>query len=180
MTTVVQILDRTHLGLLPPNERRLSRRPIGNVIGVTVHCTVTPTVAPATTWRQIQAEYMDGHNVNHEVYGDLPYNDGITMDGAIFAGRDHGYVGAHAKSTDNMANNITLGVALIGTGQSISAQAEAALRTWLYLVTLELGRRPILFDHLDWRALGGISTACPDPATVAFVSQLRAEARAGH
>jgi len=177
---MVTIVTREQCGLQAPNPARMSTRPIGQVVGVTVHCTVTPTNDPLATWRQIQREYLDGNNVNHERYGDIPYNDGITLDGRILAGRAHGFVGAHALSTDNMANEITYGVAIIGSGTTITPAAEQALRVWLYLCTIELGRRPFVLDHLDWRAYGGIATACPDPATVAFVQQLRAEARAGH
>lgn len=176
---MVEILTRDQCGLALPNRDRLSGRLPDHVVGVTVHCTVTPTADPVATWRQIQAEYLSGNNVNHAQYGDIPYNDGITLDGRILTGRPHGYVGAHALSTNNIANRWTLGVAIIGTGATITPAAEQALRTWLYLATLEIGHRPLLFDHLDWRAYGGISTACPDPATVAFVGQLRAEARAG-
>lgn len=176
MTTIVR---RDQMKLAPPNLARLSIRRPDKVIGVTVHCTITPSADPVGTWKQIQAEYLSGHNVNHEQYGDLPYNDGITMDGRILEGRAHAYVGAHAASTNNVANRTTLGVAIIGTGDNITPQAIAALRTYVYLATLELGHRPLLFDHYDWRALGGIATACPDPPTAFVVGLLRAEARAG-
>jgi hypothetical protein len=173
----LRILSRADCGLAPPNTARLSLRGAERLIGVTVHCTVTPAADPVATWRQIQREYLTGNNVNGQKYGDLPYNDGITLDGRILQGREHKYVGAHATSSQNIANRLTLGVALIGTGASITPAAEAALRAYLYLAALELGHRALLWDHCDWRALGGISTACPDPPTIAFVAQLKAEAR---
>lgn len=177
---MVTIVTREQSGLLAPNLARMGTRPIGDVIGATVHCTVTPAADPLATWRRIQREAMMGALPSGDLYGDIPYNDGITLDGRILQGRRHVYVGAHAKSNGNVANVHTIGVAIIGTGANITPAAETALRTWLYLLTLELGRRPILFDHLDWRALGGIVTACPDPPTIAFVEQLRRESRAGH
>lgn len=177
---MVTIVSREQCGLTPANPARMTYDAFRPIFGVTVHCTVTPAADPVATWREIQREYQSGRNVNHAAYGDIPYHDGITQDGRILAGRDHRYVGAHALSTHNIANRGTIGVALIGTGDNISPAAQSALRAWVYLMTLELGRRPLLFDHLDWRALGGISTACPDPATVAFIAQLRAEARDGH
>lgn len=173
----MQILTRAQCGLAPANLAHLSIRSPDRPVGITVHCTVTPTSDPVATWRQIQQEYLSGNNVNHAVYGDIPYNDGITLDGRILQGRDHRYVGAHALSAYNVANRVTLGVALIGTGANITPQAVTALRQYIYLATLELGHRPLLFDHYDWRALGGIATACPDPPTAFVVGQLRAEAR---
>lgn len=180
VTPALRVVSRAEMGLAPANTARLSLRGTDRLVGVTVHCTVTPTADPVATWRQIQAEYLSGNNVNHTVYGDLPYNDGITLDGRILQGRDHKYVGAHAMSTTNVANRVTLGVALIGTGANITPAAEAALRGYLYLASLELGHVPLVFDHYDWHALGGIATACPDPPTAFVVGKLRAELRGGH
>lgn len=176
----MRIVTRAELGLAPANPAHLTSRGTDRLIGVTVHCTVTPTADPVGTWRQIQAEYLSGNNVNHTVYGDLPYNDGITLDGRILQGRDHKWVGAHALSNTNVANRTTLGVAIIGTGANITPAAETALRQYLYLAGLELGHAPLVFDHYDWHALGGISTACPDPPTAFVVGKIRAEQRAGH
>jgi len=174
---VVDIVRRSQWGAAPENPARLSERAPDKVVGITVHVTVTPTNDPLRKWRQIQTEYLNGNNVNHTKYGDIPYNDGITLDGRIVEGRAHHWVGAHATSATNVANRVTLGVALIGTGNGITPDAKAALRAYVYLATLELGHRPLLFDHYDWAAMGGISTACPDPPTAAFVAQLRQEAR---
>ena len=83
----VRILSRQQCGLVPPDLSRLSVRSRSDLFGVTVHCTVTPTADPVATWRQIQTEYMSGQNVNHQRYGDIPYNDAITLAGGILAGR---------------------------------------------------------------------------------------------
>lgn len=176
---MVKIVTRQQMNLAPPITNRMSRRAPDKLIGVTVHCTVTPSDDPIGTWRAIQREYQSGQNVNHQVYGDLPYNDGITLDGRILQGRAHQYVGAHALSSTNVANRVTLGVAIIGTGASIAPAAITALRAYVYLATLELGHVPVLFDHYDWKTLGGIATACPDPPTAAVVAAFRRELR-GH
>jgi hypothetical protein len=175
-----EVLTREQCGLRPENPARLSERVAGQLMGVTVHVTVTPAADPIHTWQKIQAEYMDGNNVNHAQYGDIPYNDGVTMDGRILSGRRHHWVGAHAASSTNVANRTTLGLVVIGTGATITPAAERAIRFYLFFATHELGHRPPLFDHYDWRAAGGIATSCPDPAIAAFVNLLRAEARAGH
>lgn len=174
---MVEIVRRHELGLRPEDPSRLSQRPAGALLGVTVHVTVTGASDPVGTWRRIQAEYLDGTNVNHQRYGDLPYNDAVTMDGRILEGRAHHWTGAHALSAGNIANVHTLGVAVIGTGAGISQPAKRALRAYVYLAGLELHRPPALFDHFDWAAFGGIATRCPDPPIAAFVGQLRAEQR---
>lgn len=177
---MVDIWSRERCGLAPPDTSRLTKRDPGALVGVTFHVTVTPASDPVHTWQRIQAEYMSGNNVNHVKYGDLPYNEGVTLDGRILQGRQHRYVGAHATSDNNVANRVTLGLAVIGTGAGLSHAAQQAIREWLHLLRVELGHAPVLFDHYDWRAAGGIATACPDPAVAAFVALLRAEQRAGH
>lgn len=162
-----------------PIPSRLAVRSGRPVLGITVHVTVTGAGDPLGTWRNIQGAAMGGSLPSGDLYGDIPYHDGISMDGRIVAGRNHRYVGAHAKSARNLANELTDGVAFIGTGQGVSDAAKAAFRAYLYLWTVEHHRRPILFDHRDWWALGGIQTACPDDPIAAFVAQLRAEARTG-
>lgn len=177
---MVTIVGRDQVPLTQPEPARLRARSGKPVVGITVHVTVTGAADPLGTWRNIQGAAMGGSLPSGDIYGDIPYHDGISMDGRIIAGRNHRWVGAHAKSTNNLANEVTDGVAVIGTGAGISDAAKAALRAYIYLWTLEHHRRPLLFDHRDWWALGGIQTACPDPAIIAFVDQLRQEARSGH
>lgn len=173
------VVSRSTCGLAPPNLARLHVRAPGKLVGVTIHHTATGGAFPIPTWCTIQREYMSGQNVNHEVYGDTPYNDGISGDGRIFVGRDHRFVGAHASSTNGVANELTLGVAYIGDGAHLTDAAKHTLRVYLVFATAELGRRPLLFKHSDWSAAGGIATACPGGGLAAFVDQLRREARAG-
>lgn len=176
---MVQILTRSQCGLALPIPTRLAARTGSPVVGITFHVTVTPTDDPVAKWRQIQAEAMGGSLPSGDIYGDLPYHDGITLDGRILQGRAHRHVGAHATSAHNVANVATDGLAVIGDGRTLTEGAKAAIRAYVYLWTLEHDHRPQYFDHLDWRALGGIATACPDPPIVQFVDQLRREAREG-
>lgn len=174
-----RIVTRAEWGALPENPARLSERAPTRLVGLTVHHTATSPLDPIGTWRQIQRDYLSGNNVNHERYGDTPYNDGITANGLILVGRAHHWKGAHARSARNIANEWTLGVAYVGDGDQLTDAARTALRLYVYLATLEIGHRPLLFDHNDWLALGGISTHCPGNALEAFVGQLRDEARHG-
>jgi hypothetical protein len=174
------IVKRDQVPLARPIETRLQPRDSTPVVGITFHITATGAGDPLGTWRTIQAEAMSGHLPSGDVYGDIPYHDGISQDGRIIQGRDHRWVGAHATSSANIANRVTDGVAIIGTGAGLSDAAKQAIRAYVYLWSLGHKRRPVLFDHKDWRAVGGIATACPDPAVEAFVQQLRNEARAVH
>lgn len=177
---MVTIVKRDKVPLAQPITSRLAVRSGAPVIGITFHVTVTGSADPCGTWRNIQGAAMGGALPSHDHYGDIPYHDGISMDGRIIEGRSHKYVGAHATSTHNVANTTTDGLAVIGSGNGLTDAAKLAIRTYVYLWTLEHHRRPVLFDHKDWRALGGIATACPDAAVEAFVAQLRQEARTGH
>lgn len=176
---MVDVVRRARVPLAAPIYSRMQSRGDTAVVGITVHITASGADDPLGKWRAIQGAAMGGSLPSGDVYGDIPYHDGISMDGRIIEGRSHRFVGAHASSTGNLANRVTDGVAVIGTGAGISDGAKAALRTYVYLWTLEHHRRPLIFDHYDWRALGGIATACPDPAVAAFVAKLRQEARDG-
>ena len=175
----VEIVPRDLCGLIPPDPNRLDTR-VDVVSAITVHDCGADVVDPIAKWRQIDELARAGELPSHDLYGDVPYNAGITQDGRILEGRSAAFVGAHAASTNNVANRISLGVCLVGSGQLISPAAEEALREYFELAAY-VGRVPALmpFDHLDWRAFGGIITSCPGPATVAFVAQIRADQRAG-
>lgn len=176
---MTRIITRREAGLALPIPSRLQRRDGRDVLGITFHVTVTGWDDPTRKWREIQGAAMGGALPSGDVYGDIPYHDGISLAGDILQGRAHVYVGAHAKSTGNLANVATDGVAVIGDGKWLTEPAKNAIRAYVYLWTLERGRRPLLFDHNDWRALGGIATACPGKAVEGFIAQLRREARSG-
>lgn len=167
--------EQLHLAL--PNPARLSQRS-DVVVGITLHCTGAPTNDTVSKWRQIQALAMTGALPSGDRYGDHPYNAGVNLGGDIYAGRDTHWNGAHAASTHNVANRTTDGIALIGDGHTLTVAAEAAIRGCVYLFEVRYKRKPLIFDHLDWHALGGIATACPGPAMVSFTARLRAELRA--
>lgn len=176
---MVEIVPRDLCGLIAPDLTRLSTR-TDVVTAITVHDCGADVADPVAKWRQIDELARSGMLPSHDLYGDVPYNAGVTQDGRILEGRSAQYVGAHAASDNNVANRVSLGVCLIGSGQSIAPAAEEALRQY-FAVAAYVGRVHGLlpFDHLDWRAFGGIITACPGPATVAFVAQIRADQRAG-
>ena len=176
---MVQIVSRAEMHLPLPNPARLSKR-VDVVTAITVHDCGADVSDPIAKWIQITELAMGGRLPSGDTYGDCPYNAGITQDGRILEGRSASYVGAHATSHDNIANRVSLGVCLVGSGNSITALARAALVEYFELAAY-VGRRPALipFDHLDWRAFGGIVTSCPGPATVGAVATIRADQRAG-
>jgi len=172
----MKVFTREQCGLQAPNMGRMALRPAGTVWGITAHVTVTGENDPLNTWREIQASYMNGHNVNHEVYGDIPYNVGITMAGDVLDGRDTRYVGAHALSAGNVANRCTNGVVFIGEGNRITPEAEEAFRVVAWTTSLTVGHRVTLLGHSDWSHFGGPITGCPDPPILAFVRAVSAAA----
>lgn len=176
---MVNIVTRTECGLPAPNLARLSKR-VDVVTSITVHDCGADVTDPIGKWRQITELAMSGRLPSGDTYGDCPYNAGVTQDGRILEGRSASYVGAHAASHDNIANRVSLGVCLVGSGQSISAAAKEALLEYFELGAY-VSHRPALipFDHLDWRAFGGIVTSCPGPATVLWVARIREDQRAG-
>lgn len=174
-------LTRAQVGLAPPDARRLGSR-TDLVLGVTVHHTGSDTDDPLGKWRLIQQLAMDAQLPSGDRYGDHPYNVGVVtsgdLDGALLPGRDNRWNGAHAASTSNVANRVTLGIALIGDGR-LSPKARAAIAGYLWVAGLTYKRGLLVFDHQDWRALGGIATACPGAPLIEYVAQLRAGLRAG-
>lgn len=168
------VVTRQECGLRPPNPARLTLRGGQPIWGIVAHITVTGASAPAATWRTIQAEYMDGHNVNHTVYGDLPYNVGISMDGRIFEGRDNRWVGAHAVSRNNVLNRQTIGVAFIGMPGQLTDAAKLAYKAIVYVTAVQLHRPMTLLCHSDAVAFGGPATSCPDEPIRSFVRSVAA------
>lgn len=176
---MVKILTRAECGLPSPNPSRLTNRH-DVVTSITVHDCGADVADPVAKWRQITELAMAGRLPSGDTYGDCPYNAGVTQDGRILEGRSSHVVGAHATSHDNIANRTSLGVCLVGSGNSLSALAQQALMEYFDLGAY-VSHRPALLplDHYDWRALGGISTSCPGPATAAFVAQIRIHQRSG-
>lgn len=165
-----QWFTREQIGLAPPNPQRLTRRGPGTppLRGVTIHHTASRN--PRTRaesfelWRAIQRQAMSGNNPNGTRFGDLEYAGAFDPLGNILAGRDQGrYVGAHASSHNNRANETTFGYAYLGDGrQPIPAAAFNAMAVLVFVtaLTLRLPGPMLLTDHAAWKAWGGISTAC--------------------
>lgn len=176
-----QFLTRDQVGLAAPNLSRLGSR-FDLVAGITWHCTGAPTRDPLGKWRQIQELAMEGKLPSRDLYGDHPYNAGIVLDGpfggSILPGRDPKWIGAHAASTHNVANRITLGVAILGDGSRLTPAAITAMSALVYVLAFGTYKRGLVpFDHRDWKALGGIATACPGSAVERQVDVMRAHAR---
>lgn len=173
--------SRTDLGLAAPNTSRLSLR-TAKLRGVAVHWTGQPTEPsqPKAFWRDIQAQAMNGYNVNHTQYGDIEYNAGacesITHpgNGSLLAGRDNKYNGAHATSKDGIANHELLGIAVLG---DLSHGVELALQAYIYLASFGVDHtKPfVLVTHRELSAVGGIATACPGDHIETWVANYRAE-----
>lgn len=178
-TPAPRFWTREEAGLFTPNPQRLSTR-TDLVIGVTLHRTGSRTSDPLAKWKAIQQEAMLGTLPSGDKYGDTPYNAGIVIDGphaaAILPGRDPRWVGAHATSTKNVANRITLGLCVIGDG-SLTPAARAAIAGYVYVAALTYKRGMFLFDHLDFKALGGIPTSCPGDEIADYIAELRGQFR---
>lgn len=173
------VVTRQECGLRPANPARLQPRGGQPLWGITAHVTVTGSGAPAQTWRQIQAEYTSGNNVNHTVYGDLPYNVGISMDGRIFEGRSDQWVGAHAVSKNNLLNRQTLGVVFICQPGELTQAAKLAFRTVVLVNAAKYHRTLNLLCHSDAVLFGGPATGCPDDPIRPFVRSVAADAAHG-
>jgi hypothetical protein len=169
---MVKWITRAQSGLVAP--RPMTPR-TDQLIGVTVHHTASaqPPVPldSLALWRQLQADAMSGNNVNHTQYSDIEYNAAFDDFGQILVGRQNDVVGAHATSSNNIANRVTLGFAYLGNSDihTPSSQAIAALHAYLYVVALELGHAPFVLGHKDLVGIGGIPTACPGHAVEVLI-----------
>lgn len=163
------VVSRAECGLRPANPARLTPRGGQLLWGIVAHITVTGAGDPLGTWRAIQRDYQSGNNVNHAVYGDLPYNVGIAMDGRILEGRDDQWVGAHAVSRNNLLNRQTIGVAFIGMPGQLTDAAKVAYKTIVLANAMRFHRQMILLCHSDAVQFGGPPTSCPDNPIFAFV-----------
>lgn len=171
-----RVVSRAECGLRPPVTARLARRAPNPIWGITTHITDTPSNTPLATWREIQAAYLSGNNVNHTKYGDLPYNVGLSMQGWILEGRSDAWVGAHAISTNNLLNRQTLGVTFIGRPGELTEAAKTAYRTIVFVNALHYHRTLNLLCHSDAVFFGGPATGCPDDPIRPFVRQVAAGA----
>lgn len=183
MTTndAARFYTREQCGLYTPNTGRLGSR-TDLVTSLTLHCTGSTVRDPLAKWLQIQQLAMAGQLPSGDRYGDHPYNYGLVLDGAhagaILPGRDLRWKGAHATSTGNIANRTSVGIAIIGNGETFTAAADKALAVLIFVLAFGTYKRGLqIFDHLDWAGDGGIPTACPGRAVIAKADALRKHVR---
>ena len=167
----VDWLSRDELGLVAPNTERLSVRS-NKIRGVVIHWVndIPEPNDPSALWRQLQQEAMSGNNVNNTEYGDVEYNAAALAsiahpgNGTIFAGRDNSWTGAHATSAGNLANEVTLGLVVVGN--VLDPGVIEAINAYLWVVKVGIvgtavGQPFVLEGHQELVNVGGISTACP-------------------
>ena len=176
-------ISRADAGLRAPDVAHLTERHAGTrpLVGATVHHTATPGIdTPAeaeAAWRAIQLAALDGRLESGDVYGDIPYAAGFDDWGRIYVGRAQGhYVGAHARSNLNVANETTFGVAYIGENEPTDAALEA-LQAYLYVVSITIhasAAAPLrIMSHREWEPFGGTATDCPGDHLQGAVTMLR-------
>ena len=155
--------DRAAIGYHPVNQNRLAKRTpqqvdgqwglSGHWQGVNVFATLPP---PIERIKQIQVYELN------RGYGDVSYAGFFDSDGNTYAGRDPQWIGAHALSTNNVANIFTAGICWLEDKRGWTDGAVAGFKWWIDLFRLaHHGRTPQLYAHSWWHAAGGIITACP-------------------
>lgn len=158
----VRWITRAQWGALPATGGTFRR---DQIVGITEHhstgATLRPTNGDYYAWvREIQKFHMLGGL--GEKYVDIAYNALYDSNGNIFEGRANGVVGAHALSTGNVANRITLGLCFLGNGDdTLTPAAQAARRAYYYVTAQLVHHQPLRWGHRDWAGAGGISTHCP-------------------
>jgi hypothetical protein len=184
----ISVITREQWAARPPNPSRLSIRR-DNIVGATFHHTTGANLGSESTeqWaRNIQNFCMDDRTPR---YGDIEYNAMVRAwhdpqhgpRGVFVEGRDPRFVGAHASSTGNVANRTTVGVALMGNGDDVLADAElrplvvelVQLAWYFVVLTLHAERitsKPLHYGHRDWIPHGGTATYCPSNAFEALVA----------
>lgn len=175
----ISFMTRAQWRAAAPNPRHLSTRS-DRVVGITFHHTTGANLGDVDTaeWaRNIQNFCMGTRG-----YGDIEYNamlrafidphDGLPR-GVFVEGRSIAYVGAHATSTDNLANRTTSGVALMGDATEVLSHPElvptvhALVELCWYFQGLYANAHGVArsqrWGHREWHDLGhgGIATACP-------------------
>lgn len=159
--------SRESLHLRAPNLQRLTLRTPAELttqnIGLTGHWTgaggTLYHVDPVTRLQQIQAYHMDTLH-----YGDIAYEGAFDSDGVLYGLRDNRFVGAHAASTNNVANRLTDGIVWLEDARGWTQAAARAWDDWCNIWTLAHRKRPNEFAHEWWVHLGGTPTACPGPS----------------
>lgn len=175
----ISFLTREQWGASAPDPRHLSTRRDA-IVGVTFHHTTGANLGSTDTaqWaRNIQRFCMADRG-----YGDIEYNAMIRayLDphthqprGDFVECRDLKWVGAHAASTDNLANRTTTGIALMGDADEVLSHPELVPVVhelvnlcWYFQQLYSFGHAGIKhtsrYGHREWMAKGGTATVCPE------------------
>lgn len=153
--------------LVPPNPAHLSHNPAADRAGITWHW----TGADGTLFRPDPFARLHSIQEFHMVargYGDIAYNGAFDVDGNVYLLRDPSWVGAHALSHDNIANDSTLGFVFLEDKRGLTAAGAGPMELITYLFQLHYRHKPTYHGHRDWAALGGTPTECPGDQLEAF------------
>lgn len=163
----VQFHPRSQLGLGFPVLSRLALRTPNEVGALHRGLTFHHTGSDGTLYKPDPIARLRGIFTYHVVtlgYGDIAYEGAFDADGNTYGLRDARYVGAHAASTDNVANRRTDGIVFLEDRRGITPDALHAFSWWVDLYRLAHGRTPLLWAHEWWGRLGGGKpTECPGP-----------------
>lgn len=156
---------RSSLGLGMPVPARLALRTPADAgpshEGITWH----HTGADGTLFHPDPIARLRGiwaYHVETRGYGDIAYNGAFDADGNTYGLREHRYVGAHATSTNNVANRLTDGIVFLEDARGITHAALEAFTWWVNLYHYVAGRLPRSWAHEAWSHHdGGTVTECP-------------------
>lgn len=191
MSPRIDFLTRAQWRAAPERPGHLSRRR-DLLVGVTFHHTTGANLGDTDTgqWARNIQHFCFGRG-----YGDIEYNamirafvdphDGKPR-GLFVEGRSARWVGAHATSTDNLANRTTSGVALMGDADEVlshpklvpTVRALVGLAWYFQLMYAHANgiKRSQRWGHREWHdhpSHGGIATACPRDSLLAIVHELK-------
>lgn len=161
----VRFVSRGAIGLQSANPTRLRLRTAQEMTseraGITVHHTGSDgnlfRPDPTARLRAIQAYHMGTLG-----YGDIAYEGAFDADGNTYELRADRWVGAHAASTDNLANRTTDGVCFLEDARGITSDALHAFTWWCDVFRVTFRRTPGLWAHRWWgEGHGGLPTSCP-------------------
>jgi hypothetical protein len=170
----VRFTPRDRLGLGAPVLDRLAERTeheyrAGHA-GLTLHW----TGAGGRLFRPdpvVRLRAMWAYHVRSRGYGDIAYAGAFDADARTFGLRDSRWVGAHARSTGNVANRLTDGIVFLEDSRGWTDGANEGFEWWVNLYRLVHGRWPELWPHRWWdlHGGGGGNTACPGPRGIDVV-----------
>lgn len=103
-------------------------------------------------------------------YCDIAYNGAFDDKGNVYFLRDSAFVGAHAQSTDNWANEHTVGWVFLEDSDGFTKEAVGAMNAINWLYSQQPGHpKAQWWTHHYWGEHGGRSTDCCGEQLRAFV-----------